>query len=269
MKRLLTLLLLLTAAAGLLPLRSEASARTVSAAVNGRTVTEQALLTDGVTYVPVRSFLDALGSFEIHWESSTRSAVAVGGGHYLAAVTGSRDLYLNGSRLTSPGTLFVSSGATYVPLRLLAEALGLSVRWNGALQRAEVSGSLPSRYGSDEDYYWLSRIVHAESGAEPVVGQVAVGNVVLNRRRSPEFPDTVKDVVFEVSHGYVQFEPVSNGTVYNEPTTLSRLAAVMALAGYNTAGESLYFFAPALSNGTWIRNNRTYFTTIGCHRFYL
>lgn len=269
MKRLLTLLLLLAAVAGFLPIRSEASARTVSAAVNGRIVTDRALLADGVTYVPVRSILSALGNWEIHWEGTTRSAVATGSGHYLAAVTGSRDFYINGSRLRSPGPLFVSGGATYVPLRLLAEELGLSVRWNSALQRAEVSGNLVSRYGTDEDYHWLSRIIHAESGAEAIDGQIAVGNVVLNRRRSPEFPDTVKGVVFEVSHGYVQFEPVSNGTVYKDPTDRSRLAAVMALAGYNTAGESLYFFAPALSSGTWIRNNRTYLTTIGCHRFYL
>ena len=269
MKRILTLLLLFAAVFCLLPLNGEASSRTVSTAVNGRTVTERALLADGVTYVPVRSLLDALGSWDIQWESGTRSAVAVGGGHYLAAVTGSRDLYLNGKRLSSPGTIFVSEGATYVPLRLLAEELGLSVRWNSALQRAEVSGQLSSPYGSDEDLYWLSRIVSAESGAEAIVGQIAVGNVVLNRCRSAEFPNTVKNVVFEVSHGYVQFEPVSNGTLYREPTERSRLAAVMALAGYNTAGESLYFFAPALSSGTWIRNNRTYYTTIGCHRFYL
>lgn len=269
MKRTLTLLLLIAAVATLLPLRSEASSRTVSAAVNGRTVTDEALLQSGVTYVPVRSFLGALGSWEIHWESSTRSAVAFGSGHYVAALTGTRELYVNGRALRSPANLFVSDGATYVPLRLLAEALGLSVRWNRDTQCAEVYGSLSARYGSDEDFYWLSRIVCAESGAEATAGQVAVGNVVLNRRSSPAFPDTVKDVVFEVSHGYVQFEPVSNGTVYKEPTERSRLAAVMALAGYNTAGESLYFFAPALSSGTWIRNNRTYYTTIGCHRFYL
>ena len=45
--------------------------------------------------------------------------------------------------------------------------------------------------------------------------------------------------------------------------------AMEALEGANTAGKSLYFFAPALSAGSWIRSSRTYCTTIGCHRFYL
>ena len=42
-----------------------------------------------------------------------------------------------------------------------------------------------------------------------------------------------------------------------------------ALAGTDIVGGCLYFYAPALSQGTWIRANRTYYTTIGCHRFYL
>lgn len=274
MKRtLLTLLLVavLTTAA-LTPTASAASAvpgRTVSAAVNGRTVTSEALLRQGVTYVPIRSLLNALGSWDIQWERGTRSAVVSGSGHCAVAVTGSRTLYLNGERLQSPHELFVSGGATYVPLRLLAEGLGLSVRWNGQRQRAEVSGTLTPRSGGAEELYWLSRIISAESRAESLAGQIAVGNVVLNRRDSAAFPDTVKDVIFETSHGYVQFEPVSNGTVHAAPTALSITAAVMALAGYNTAGESLYFFAPALSSGAWIRSARTYYTTIGCHRFYL
>ena len=271
MKRSLLSLLLMAVlmTAALTPTASAASGRTVSAAVNGRSVTSEALLRQGVTYVPIRSLLNALGSWDIQWERSTRSAVASGSGHCITAVTGSRALYLNGERLRSPHELFVSGGATYVPLRLLAEGLGLAVRWNGQQQRAEVSGTLSPRSGGEEELYWLSRIISAESRAESLAGQIAVGNVVLNRRDSAAFPDTVRDVIFETSHGYVQFEPVSNGTVYDAPTALSATAAVMALAGYNTAGESLYFFAPALSSGAWIRSARTYYTTIGCHRFYL
>lgn len=271
MKRILCLLLLAAALTAMLPAPAAQATtqRTVRAAVNGSVVTERAILRQGVTYVPIRALLGALGSWDIRWEGSARCAVAAGGGHYAAAFADSQALYLNGERLRSPHAMFVSGGATYVPLRLLAEGLGLSVRWNSALARAEVSGTLTRRGDSDEELYWLSRIISAESGAEPLAGQIAVGNVVLNRRDSAAFPDTVKDVIFETSHGYVQFEPVSNGTLYREPTVLSESAAVMALAGCSTAGESLYFFAPALSSGAWIRSSRTYYTTIGCHQFYL
>ena len=43
----------------------------------------------------------------------------------------------------------------------------------------------------------------------------------------------------------------------------------MVLNGTEAVGESMYFYAPALSQGTWINQNRTYYTTIGCHKFYL
>ena len=83
----------------------------------------------------------------------------------------------------------------------------------------------------------------------------------------PGFPDTIREVIFDTA-GAVQFEPTANGTVYEDPTEQSVLAAKMVLAGTRTAGDSLFFFAPALSEGTWIRENRQYVTTIGCHMFF-
>ncbi len=269
MKRTLAAVLLCSVLSLLLTTSASAGSRTVSASVNGRTITEDALLADGITYVPIRSFLGALGDFTVHWEGETRSAVAAGDGHYVTAPVGKSKVYVNGNALTAPGKTEIRNGSTYIPLRLVAEELGLFVRWDSARQCAVVSGNLPSVYGSEDDFYWLSRIISAESRGEALVGQVAVGNVVLNRVRSEEFPASIKDVVFEVDSGYTQFEPVNNGTVYDEPTYRSVIAAKMALAGYNTAGESLYFFSPALSSGSWIRANRTYLTTIGCHQFYL
>lgn len=269
MKRTLAALLLCAVTSALLTTHASAESRTVSAAVNGRTITETAVLSNGVTYVPIRSFLRALGSFTVQWEGETRSAVAAGDGHYIAAPVGKKKLYVNGSTLATPAETTIRNGSTYIPLRLVAEELGLSVHWDSARQRAVVNGELPVGSRSEEDLYWLSRIISAESRGEALVGQIAVGNVVLNRVRSEEFADSVRDVVFEVDSGYVQFEPVSNGTVYDEPTYRSVLAARMALAGCDIAGDSLYFFSPALSSGSWIRANRSYLTTIGCHQFYL
>ena len=95
-----------------------------------------------------------------------------------------------------------------------------------------------------------------------------MGNVVLNRVASREFPNTIPGVIFDRVDG-VQFEPVSNSTVYNTPTAQSVEAAKRVLNGERVVGNALYFYAPALSQGVWINANRTYYTTIGCHRFYL
>lgn len=101
-----------------------------------------------------------------------------------------------------------------------------------------------------------------------MAGQIAVGNVILNRVASPQFPDTVQAVIFDRKDA-VQFEPVGNGRIYQSPSETSVEAARQALAGENVIGDALYFYAPALSQGVWINANCTYQQTIGCHRFYL
>ena len=153
-----------------------------------------------------------------------------------------------------------------MPLRSLADLLGARVEfvdWSSPV--AVHSGQAPAY--TEDDLYWLSRIISAESKGESLLGQVAVGNVILNRVASDVFPDTIRDVIFDRKNA-VQFEPVTNRTIYDEPTAQSVLAARLALNGTNVVGGCLYFFNPSLSKGLWIRQNRAYFGSIGCHAFY-
>ena len=233
----------------------------VSVRVEGRAVS--GYLEAGTTYVPFRQTLDILGGWQVSWDSAGRSAVAAGANGTLRSAVGSSILSAAGVDYRSTAATFLHQGCTYVPLRSLAAACGLAVRWDGGAV-AEYA-DLPC---TAEELDWLSRIISAESRGEPLEGQIAVGNVVLNRVASPDFPNTIREVILDTRNG-VQFEPLANGTLYDPPTAQSVAAAKLALLGASTAGKSLYFFAPALSQGTWIRQNRTYLKTIGCHRFYL
>lgn len=264
MKRLLWLL----AALGLLlPLsipRAAASAP-VPVTVDDALVGGVSTVTDGMTTVPLREFCDALGGWTVSWDGS--AAQARKDGQVLRVVPGSRSLVRNGESVTLAAPAALSGGRVRLPLRGLCQALGLSVTWDSDLGGAAVSTGKAPSYDA-EDLYWLSRIISAESQGESLKGQIAVGNVVLNRVASPDFPSSVRAVVFDKKDG-TQFEPVSNRTVYQTPTPRSVAAAKAALAGTRVVGKCLYFYAPALSQGIWIRTHRTYFTTIGCHRFYL
>ena len=248
---------LLAAASLCLPVQA---ARPAGLQVDGELLQTAAYVEEGTAYAPLRDLLDALGGWTVWWDGSAARAVSEGAS--LSAEPGGV-LTVNGTRY--PCVVDVVDGRTYVPLRLTAEALGGSVRWDPWLDGAAVTS--PHAEHDAMDYYWLARIIHAESGGEALEGQIAVGNVVLNRVSSEDFPDSVPGVIFDDENG-VQFEPVSNGSVTKEPTELSREAARRALAGENTAGDALYFFAPALSQGTWIDSSRAYRQTIGCHRFY-
>ncbi|WP_207706864.1 cell wall hydrolase [Alkaliphilus pronyensis] len=119
-----------------------------------------------------------------------------------------------------------------------------------------------------DDIYWLSRIIHAEAQGEPYEGKVAVGNVILNRVKSSDFPNTIYGVIFDKQHGYTQFSPVIDGTVNNTPNNDSIKAAAAALNGEAPVGEVLYFLNPVKSTNFWIVENRRFYKTIGDHDFY-
>lgn len=128
--------------------------------------------------------------------------------------------------------------------------------------------TISSREYNQDDLFWLARIIEAEAGGEPYNGKVAVGNVILNRVNSKEFPNTIYGVIFDYHGSIPQFSPVAEGTIYNNPSQESMQAAKDALNGVSPVGNSTYFFNPAKAAGTWIVKNKTYVTKIGEHTFY-
>ena len=49
------------------------------------------------------------------------------------------------------------------------------------------TGGTSNKKYTDDDIYWLARIIEAEAGGEPYKGKIAIGNVILNRVNSKEF----------------------------------------------------------------------------------
>lgn len=111
--------------------------------------------------------------------------------------------------------------------------------------------------------YLLAQIIHAEAKGESYDGKVAVGNVVLNRVNSEDFPDDIESVIFQRN----QFSPVMDGSIYNEPEEESIQAAKDVLNGIKIVdSNALFFYNPRTSTSSWIFT-RTTITDIGNHRF--
>lgn len=74
----------------------------------------------------------------------------------------------------------------------------------------------PVKTYSDEDLYWLSRVVFAEAGCDwfPDWVQRDVASVVVNRVSDSRYPSTIKDVIFDPG----QYSCVDSGSIYNTPT---------------------------------------------------
>lgn len=62
---------------------------------------------------------------------------------------------------------------------------------------------------SAEDLRYMSAIIYAEAGNQCQAGQQAVGIVVMERKKSDVYADTIHDVIYESG----QFSPVANGSL--------------------------------------------------------
>ena len=87
----------------------------------------------------------------------------------------------------------------------------------------------------------LAAIIQCEAGGESHEGKVAVGAVIMNRIQSSDFPNSIRDVVYQGG----QFSPVASGklsSVLQEGARSDCYAAAQeALNGVNPVGDSLYF----------------------------
>lgn len=271
-KRILTAAL--TVALSLTTVCSAKAATTIDVHYNNWDMPITGYLKDGTTYVPIRQFFQLLGGSWVTWNSAELSA-NVRGNANAAFYLGSRTAWIDSEKHQLPGRSYSQDGIFYVPLRGIAEALDCGISYNSSLQRVTLTtkGSSSQNTADSSAYkdsvYWLARIIQAESGAEPYRGKLAVGNVILNRVASVDFPNSIYGVIFDRKNG-VQFTPVANGTIYNTPSAESIRAAEECLAGTRVVGNCLYFFNPkTATKASWIVQNCRYYTSIGDHDFYL
>lgn len=118
---------------------------------------------------------------------------------------------------------------------------------------------LPCR---EEDVQLLAKIIYAEARGESFEGQVAVGAVVLNRVESPQFPDTIREVIYQPG----QFSAVDDRQIELTPGDQAYQAALAALRGEDPSNGAIFYYNPKTANDNWIRT-RDVVTSIGNHNF--
>ena len=243
----------------------------VNLSLNGMYINERAYLINDTTYIPLRA-VSMLAGASVAFDPITRSAYITMQGLAMTVSDSSYVVYANERPLISfTPAVILSDDRMYVPVRSIAKALSLDVEWlpwNAVKLSGEVTPLMHADYYySYDSVYWLSRIISAESQGEPLLGQIAVGNVVLNRVRHKEYPNTIYGVIFDKKYG-VQFSPVSNGSIYNVPAYSSVLAAKICLEGISLSPDILFFMEPSKSTSGWIYQNRPYAFTVANHYFF-
>ena len=220
---------------------------------------------NGTSYVTLHA-LSREGDYRLTWDGT--QACLEGEDFILWARPGTQYIEVNGRALYVPDGVSVVDNRTALPLRLLEDALGGEVTWNERVRIASFDVTQAQAERADypeEDLYWLARVISAESRGESLLGQIAVGNVVLNRVASPIFPNSVHGVLAQKS----QFSTYKGGKLANRtPNEGSIIAAKLVLDGgvVEEVKNALWF--DAMCSNSWAARHKACLVVIGGHKFY-
>ena len=120
----------------------------------------------------------------------------------------------------------------------------------------------------DQEYQVLLKIVEAEAGCEDTEGRILVANVVMNRVRNGNFPNTVTEVVYQRQDGTAQFSPVSDGRIDTVNVSQGTIDAVARVMNGEDISQGALFFRSVRSKSGWFDQKLSRVLEHGNHIFY-
>lgn len=258
----------------------------LAAAADGRVAQSMPVYIDGLLsaraylsgetlFLPPEAVCAAAG-LSMSWSEEDGTLTLSVPGAVLTGLKGDGYFEADGRRIYAPDGWLVKGDVLYLPSDAVERLFGVKINVSEKRDRLELSTDKLSVISGGANYYelnydaellyWLPQIINAEAKFEPLAGQIGVGNVVMNRLSSPDFPDTIFEVIYDTEHT-VQFEPISTGGIFQEPTEQATIAAYLCLEGYSTVSGSLYFVNPDYGSG-WFDSSLELVETIGHHNFY-
>ncbi len=143
------------------------------------------------------------------------------------------------------------------------KALGMNDSYNALSGGSNSSGGSGGVNGyTSSDVYLMAKAIYAEGRGESYTGQVAIGAVIMNRVKSPQFPNTIAGVIYQKG----AFTAVDDGQINLEPNDTAYRAARDAMNGWDPTYGCLYYYNPAVATSSWIFSRQTV-TVIGKHVF--
>lgn len=121
------------------------------------------------------------------------------------------------------------------------------------------------RHITEDEINLVAKIVYAESKGEPYKGKVGVASVILNRLSHPDFPKTVKEVIFQKN----AFSCINLDYNNITPDIETYNAVSEALNGHDPTNNAVFFYNPATARCKWMKKvSKDSITVIGNHVFF-
>jgi spore germination cell wall hydrolase CwlJ-like protein len=175
---------------------------------------------------------------------------------------------LSGSAWNAQGTV-VASGAAQPTAVAAPVAMAMATGGLHAASLMQLVGDMPIETELAPDLKCLAQAVYFEARGEPIEGQLAVAEVVINRARSGLYADNYCDVITQPA----QFSFVRHGRIPaadEGSTAWQRAQAIAEIAQQNLwqskAADALYFHATYV-RPSWARQ-KIELAQIETHIFY-
>ena len=90
------------------------------------------------TQVPLRVTMEAMGA-KVSWDSGVRTAIVSKGSVTVRVPIGAEFVWINGEKKTNDTAAVIVNDRTYLPIRIVAEALGADVDWDGEAKTVQIT----------------------------------------------------------------------------------------------------------------------------------
>ena len=221
------------------------------------------VMVDGVAYAAAFFVVQAMYPDAVAtWENEQTCIRAEG--LTITARPGEPYMVANGRYLYLPGKVQVHPETRNIllPVCELGEAMGAKVSYDAAGVYLTNAGTGPILSGdlfyNATDLDLIARVIRHEAGNQPLTGKLAVGNVILNRVASKQFPNNVYDVLYQKN----QFPGATNSTA----NAACLIAAKLCMDGANVAPGACWF--NGVGKACWASRNKSLVGVIGNHAFY-
>ena len=114
----------------------------ISIYINGekQSYSNQAVISQGTTLVPVRGIFEALGA-SVNWNQKNKTIDATKGKTKVWLKIGSKTTKVNGRTITISVPTQVENGSTLVPLLFISESLGEAIWWDGSNKTISINSA--------------------------------------------------------------------------------------------------------------------------------
>ncbi len=158
---------------------------------------QEPVVENGTTLVPIRPIAEKLG-LEILWDDPTDTVTLKKGEFFIELVIGSNKVKTSSGEkelLTAPKII---NSRTMVPLRFIAEELGLTVVWNNELQRVVIVGEVDTTVKAPIVKDEKPNETDGENATEKV--ENAVTNTEKNTEETTEAEEADENTIFAEIH---------------------------------------------------------------------